>query len=110
MADDWEDWDDDPLQPAAPAATNGAAATKGQAVLARVNEPDASKFADEDAEEEAPPAWEKDIPKPQQVLRVQAHYWRRTPVLYSVSATCPATLAELAFGLRKALEFRTSCN
>lgn len=80
MADDWEDWDDEPLQPAAAAATNGAA-TKGQAVLARVNEPDASKFADEDAEEEAPPAWEKGIPKPQQVRREQAHGWWRVPAL-----------------------------
>lgn len=67
MADDWEDWEEEAdLQPAAAAATNGAV-TKGQAALARVNEPDASKFADEDAGEEEKPAWEKSIPKPQQV-------------------------------------------
>ncbi|KAK9831396.1 hypothetical protein WJX81_000730 [Elliptochloris bilobata] len=66
MADDWEDWDEEEaLSPAAAAATNGAV-TKGQVVLAKANEPDASKFADEDAEEEEAPAWEKSIPKPQQ--------------------------------------------
>ncbi len=66
MADDWEDWEEEAdAAPATAAATNGAV-TKGQAALARVNEPDASKFADEDAGEETP-AWEKSIPKPQEV-------------------------------------------
>lgn len=66
MADDWEDWEEDVAAPAAGAAVNGSI-TKGQAELAKVNEPDESKFADEDAEEEEKPAWEKSIPKPQQV-------------------------------------------
>ncbi len=81
MADDWEDWEEEAdAQPAAAVATNGAV-TKGQAALARVNEPDASKFADEDVGEETP-AWEQSIPKPQEVRprpgrRLQARARRR---------------------------------
>ena len=54
---DWEDGDwenaEINLPVKAPAATKATEQTKGQAALATaVNEPDASKFADEDAEAE----------------------------------------------------------
>lgn len=65
VADDWEDWEDETFQPRLETATNGQ--TKGKAALAAVKEPDESKFAGEDEEDTAPPAWEKSIPKPQQV-------------------------------------------
>ena len=65
VADDWEDWEDESFQPKLETATNGQ--TKGQAALAVAKEPDNSKFAGEDEEDEAPPSWEKSIPKPQQV-------------------------------------------
>ena len=71
MADDWEDWEDETFQPKLEATTNGQASlTKGQAALAAATakEPDESKFAGEDEEDSAPPAWEKSVPKPQQVL------------------------------------------
>ncbi len=67
VADDWEDWEDESFQPKLETATNGQ--TKGQAALAVAKEPDNSKFAGEDEEDEAPPSWEKSIPKPQQVCR-----------------------------------------
>lgn len=70
VADDWEDWEDESFEPKleAGAAANGQKfETKGQAVLASAREPDASKFVGEDEEEEAPPAWDKSVPKPQQV-------------------------------------------
>jgi hypothetical protein len=71
VADEWEDWEDETFEPKlqAGAAANGQKfETKGQAVLASVKEPDQSKFAGEDEEEDAPPpAWDKEIPKPQQV-------------------------------------------
>ena len=67
MADDWEDWEDETFQPKLEATTNGQTSlTKGQAALAAVKEPDESKFAGEDEEDSAPPAWEKSVPKPQQ--------------------------------------------
>ena len=59
MADDWEDWEADDYQPQLP--------TVGQAALAKSVEPDASKFAGEDAEKDERPAWENSVPKPQQV-------------------------------------------
>ena len=65
VADDWEDWEDESFQPKLETATNGQ--TKGQAALAVAKEPDDTKFAGEDEEDEAPPSWEKSIPKPQQV-------------------------------------------
>ena len=65
VADDWEDWEDESFQPKLETATNGQ--TKGQAAVAVAKEPDNSKFAGEDEEDEAPPSWEKSIPKPQQV-------------------------------------------
>ena len=74
VADDWEDWEDESFEPklevgAAPA--NGQKfETKGQAVLAKAREPDQSRFAGEDEEEEAPPAWDKSVPQPQQVPSV----------------------------------------
>jgi hypothetical protein len=61
MAEDWEqeDWEAEDFKPVLPAKAGAAAAaagdefeTAGQAVLAKVNQPDMSKFADEDAEEE----------------------------------------------------------
>jgi hypothetical protein len=63
MGDDWDDGDDweasaanfKPVAAAAKPATLPAGATAGQAVLAAVSEPDASKFADEDQEEEPAP-------------------------------------------------------
>ncbi len=70
MADDWEDWEDETFQPKLETTTNGQASlTKGQAALATATgkEPDESKFAGEDEEDSAPPAWEKSVPKPQQV-------------------------------------------
>lgn len=70
VADDWEDWEDESFEPKLEggAAANGKQfETKGQAVLAGTKEPDASKFAGEDEEEDAPPTWEKNVPKPQQV-------------------------------------------
>ena len=70
VADDWEDWEDESFQPKLETATNGQ--TKGQAALAVTKEPDNSKFAGEDEEDEAPPSWEKSIPKPQQVCRCHA--------------------------------------
>ena len=61
MGDDWdegEDWEASAanFKPVAAAAAKPlpAGATAGQAVLAAVTEPDASKFADEDQEEEPP--------------------------------------------------------
>jgi hypothetical protein len=71
VADDWEDWEEESFEPkvVAGASTNGQKfETKGQAVLASVKEPDESKFAGEDEEEDAPPSWEEGIPKPQQVM------------------------------------------
>lgn len=70
MADDWEDWEEENFEPKleAGASANGQKfETKGQAVLASISEPDESKFAGEDEEVDAPPSWEKGIPKPQQV-------------------------------------------
>jgi hypothetical protein len=60
MAEDWEqeDWEAEDFKPVLPAKAGAAAAaeeefeTAGQAVLAKVNQPDMSKFADEDAEDE----------------------------------------------------------
>ncbi len=63
MADDWEDWEDESFQ-APPLAST---ATKGAAVLAKLNEPDESRFAGEDEEEERP-AWEANVPKSQEVM------------------------------------------
>ena len=60
MADDWEDWEADDYEPQLPA-------TVGQAALAKVSEPDPSKFAGEDEDLNAPPAWQKGVPQPQQV-------------------------------------------
>jgi hypothetical protein len=61
MADDWEDWENEdfvPPPPVAPAAAVPKAAgeyeTAGAALLAKMNQVDESKFADEDAEEEEP--------------------------------------------------------
>lgn len=52
MADDWEDWENEDFTPQLPPAAAAAPAkeyeTKGQALLS--DEPDASKFADEDKE------------------------------------------------------------
>ncbi len=69
VADDWEDWEDESLEPKLPSgAANGQQfETKGQAVLASTKEPDPSKFAGEDEEDDTPPTWEKSVPKPQQV-------------------------------------------
>lgn len=68
MADDWEAWEDESFEPKLAGKTNGQQfETKGQAVLASTKEPDASKFAGEDEDEDAPPTWEKNVPKPQQV-------------------------------------------
>jgi hypothetical protein len=70
VADDWEDWEDETFEPKLEASANGQTKgqlTKGQAALAAAKEPDESKFAGEDEESTAPPAWEKSIPKPQQV-------------------------------------------
>ncbi|KAK9807367.1 hypothetical protein WJX73_007240 [Symbiochloris irregularis] len=55
----WEDdWDADDFQPQG-------LGTVGQTALAKASEPDASKFAGEDEEDEKP-AWEKGVPKTQQ--------------------------------------------
>ncbi len=69
VADDWEDWEDESFEPKLQSgAANGQQfETKGQAVLASTKEPDPSKFAGEDEEDDAPPTWEKTVPKPQQV-------------------------------------------
>lgn len=71
MADDWEDWEDETFQPKLEATTNGQTSlTKGQAAPAAAKEPDEAKFAGEDEEDSAPPAWEKSVPKPQQKKEV----------------------------------------
>ena len=75
VADDWEDWEDETFQPKLEATTNGQTSlTKGQAALAAAKEPDASRFVGEDEEDSAPPAWEKSVPKPQQVLYLQSNF------------------------------------
>ena len=98
VADDWEDWEDESFQPKLETATNGQ--TKGQAALAVAKEPDVSKFAGEDEEDEAPPSWEKSIPKPQQVCCCHAGEElcpeRGTPSptnssVQSTPATCSST-------------------
>lgn len=72
MADDWEDWEDESFEPKLQsAAANGQQfETKGQAVLAGTKDSHPSKFAGEDEEDDAPPTWEKTIPKPQQKKEV----------------------------------------
>ena len=60
MGDDWDDGDDweesaANFKPVAAAKPIPAGATAGAAVLAAIAEPDASKFQDEDKEEEAAP-------------------------------------------------------
>ena len=60
MADDWEDWEADDYVPQLPA-------TVGQAALAKASEPDAAKFAGEDEDVDERPAWEKNVPNPQEV-------------------------------------------
>eukprot|EP00877_Chromochloris_zofingiensis_P002961 jgi/Chrzof1/12666/Cz07g03020.t1 len=63
MADDWEDWEREDFTPSLPAVKAAEPAAKseyetvGQAVLAKATEPDASKFAGEDEEEEAAPSY-----------------------------------------------------
>jgi hypothetical protein len=62
MADDWEDWENEDFVPPPPVAPPAAAAAKpgaeyetaGAALLAKMNQVDESKFADEDADEEEP--------------------------------------------------------
>ena len=87
VADDWEDWEDDNFQApplAGAATTNGQYETKGQEALAKAKEPDASKFAGEDEEEEVP-EWQKSIPKPQDV---------RTPTAANRQCNYASTCAE----------------
>lgn len=68
MADDWEDWEDDNFVPAALAPTaNGAERTKGEALLAKAQEVDTSKFEGEDEGDEDEPSWKQNVPKTQQV-------------------------------------------
>lgn len=69
MADDWEDWekeDFDPpaVKPAAAVATE--AETVGQALLKSLEEPDMSRFADEDKEEESQPTTHQTTGKPKE--------------------------------------------
>jgi hypothetical protein len=57
MADDWEqeDWEADDYKPSLPSTATAQTdefETAGQAVLAKLHEPDMAKFADEDAEQE----------------------------------------------------------
>lgn len=60
-----QDWEERPLeltgQPAAQFET------KGQEILAKLNEPDAKKFEGEDAEDDAAPSWDSSVPKPEKV-------------------------------------------
>lgn len=59
---DWEDREIDLPGPPAPHFE-----TKGQEILAKLNEPDAKKFEGEDAEEDSKPSWESSVPKPEKV-------------------------------------------
>jgi len=57
MADDWEqeDWEADDFKPSLPSTATAQTdefETAGQAVLAKLHEPDMSKFADEDTQQE----------------------------------------------------------
>lgn len=80
MAEDWEqeDWEAEDFKPVLPAKAGAAAEaeeefeTAGQAVLAKVNQPDMSKFADEDAEDE--PAKVDYSIKPQPKKKVEKKY------------------------------------
>mmetsp|Transcript_15151 Transcript_15151/g.32871 ORF Transcript_15151/g.32871 Transcript_15151/m.32871 type:complete len:237 (-) Transcript_15151:646-1356(-) len=85
MGDNWDDdeWEaaaDNFKPPAqAKASTSKPAVeyeTKGQAILAGVNEPDMSKFADEDAEEEDNPR--HNVVKPQPKKKEEKKYERKT--------------------------------
>lgn len=60
MGDSWEDWDDEEAVPAIPAPAPALAPAQP-----------AAKFADEDAEEEAP-KWAGNVPAPQQASE---GYW-----------------------------------
>ena len=92
VADDWEDWEDETFQPKLEATTNGQTSlTKGQAAPAAAKEPDEAKFAGEDEEDSAPPAWEKSVPKPQQVLILKLHLLQGYP-LRPWLATAPMSL------------------
>lgn len=97
MADDWEDWEaEDFVPPPPPVATPAPKAgddyeTAGQALLAKMNQVDESKFADEDAEE--------DEPEEEPVQKV-----RRTPVCcYDARAgdgACSRSDADTRVGLQ----------
>lgn len=69
-ADDWEAEDFTPTLPPA-SKPPGEYETAGQAILAKVNEPDVSKFEGEDAEEEAP---KHSAPKPQPKKKEEKSY------------------------------------
>lgn len=74
MADDWEDWEADDYVPKLPAAApaNGTeVVTKGAQLLS--DDPDPSKFAGEDEEEDRP-SWEGNVPRPQQKKAVVKKY------------------------------------
>lgn len=75
MADDWEDWEADEYEPQLPAvvvASNGVAEiTKGSKLL--TDDPDPTKFAGEDEEEDRP-SWEGSVPKSQKKKEVIKKY------------------------------------
>lgn len=85
MADDWEadDWEAEDFKPQLPATTTAAAAnleqTAGAALLAKVAEPDMSKFEDEDNEE--PEETREHTIKPQPKKKVEKKYAMRGEVV-----------------------------
>ncbi|KAF8055280.1 eukaryotic translation initiation factor 3 subunit J [Scenedesmus sp. PABB004] len=81
MADDWEaeDWERDDFKPALPAKAGGGPEfeTAGQAILARVAEPDMARFADEEQQE---PEEEASYHiKPQPKKKVEKRYTKGEP-------------------------------